>query len=681
MLRTLRKLLVLGVCLSSCRVVWSEDPVYFADPTLKAVVEDQLYVWDPTPTDMLWLTALGYFEQDEVITSLTGLEYATNLQELRLRFNHISDISALSGLTNLRVVDLSRNQISDLSPLSGLGRLTYLNIHGNQISDLSPLAGLTGLQTLILRFNQISDISPLSGLTNLSELDLGCNQIRDICPLAPLTQLLSLGLWDNQISDLSALTSLTRLVVLDIDINRLSDLSPLAGMSILYELDLANNLISDVGPLCELTSLTYLDLEGNPLTGQAYDVQIPQIIANNPTIYIRYGQPAQRTLSVASTAGGSVVVPGEGDFNYAQDGVQVRLEAQADPNFVFAGWSGDVTSTQNPTFVTLDRNLRVRASFLSVLEVIYVDAVAADPNEDGSQAHPFDAIQEAINVAAEGVAIHVCPGTYCENIDFLGKTLSVLGIDPDHFVVKGPRSVIAAAASGPVVRFDNGEGPESLLAGFVITQGRGNPAGAILCDGASPSVVNCLIVGNRATAPDAAAIYCRNSQAVLSNCTIADNDTGSEAAALVVVDSNVTVVGSILWGNTSQAVLSLGSSEPIINCCNLQSGYREEGNIEADPLFARRGSWVNTGDPNETVDPEDPRAVWAAGDYHVSSWAGRWSSVHQRWVYDKQTSPCIDAGLPGLAFYWEPKPNGWRINMGVYGGTVEASKSLFWFHN
>jgi hypothetical protein len=43
---------------------------------------------------------------------------------------------------------------------------------------------------------------------------------------------------------------------------------------------------------------------------------------------------------------------------------------------------------------------------------------------------------------------------------------------------------------------------------------------------------------------------------------------------------------------------------------------------------------------------------------------------------DAVTSPCIDVGDPATPAGDEPQPNGGRINMGAYGGTAEASKSL-----
>ncbi|MDB9455141.1 trypsin-like peptidase domain-containing protein, partial [Dolichospermum circinale CS-541/06] len=65
-------------------------------------------------------------------------------------------------LTNLTELNLNGNQISDIKPLSNLTNLTSLNLWGNQISDIKPLSNLTNLTSLNLWGNQISDIKPLS---------------------------------------------------------------------------------------------------------------------------------------------------------------------------------------------------------------------------------------------------------------------------------------------------------------------------------------------------------------------------------------------------------------------------------------------------------------------------------------------------------------------------------------
>jgi hypothetical protein len=364
-------------------VVRAEDPVEFSDPTLKAAVQDALWIWDPTPTDMLSLTELVCIqdlqERDKGISSLDGLEYATNLLLLNLRANQITDISPLSGLTNLRSLNLSQNEISDLSPLSSLTGLDYVNIHENRISDLSPLSTLDNVTTLICRFNEVSDPSPLSGMTGLSKVDFAGNQIADLSGLFALANVTLLILRNNQISDISALGSLTKLTSLDLGGNQVSDVRPLSDLGDLRTLNVQNNQISDISALAGLTHLDYLDIRNNPLPQEAYDTDIPQIIANNPDLRIEHDHHAGRLLWTCSTVGGSVIEPGEGEFTFEANAF-VRLTAQADPGFMFSGWSGTYTSTKNPMFLTMNQNCRMQAHFLSLLETLYVDgAVPEDP--------------------------------------------------------------------------------------------------------------------------------------------------------------------------------------------------------------------------------------------------------------------------------------------------------------
>jgi Leucine-rich repeat (LRR) protein len=187
-------------------------PVTFADPNLEQAVRNTLGIPGGQPitrADMTRLTSLN--AESKSIRSLSGLEYAINLQDLYLESNQINDINPLANLNNLQELHLGRNQISDISPLANLTNLQKLDLDYNQISDISPLANLTNLQELVLDYNQISDISPLANLINLQELNLWLNQISDINPLANLTNLQKLVLGENQISDISPLVSNTGL--------------------------------------------------------------------------------------------------------------------------------------------------------------------------------------------------------------------------------------------------------------------------------------------------------------------------------------------------------------------------------------------------------------------------------------------------------------------------------------
>jgi hypothetical protein len=688
-----------------------EEAVYFADVKLKTAVENALGIPDPAPTDMLDLIELNLAgdinRPDTWIEDLTGLEYAINLQSLNLclngfdsiaplsgltnlrtlslRMNHVSSAAPLSGLTDLEALDLSRNAISDLSPLSGLTKLTYLNLHQNRLADLSPLSGLTNLTYLNVHQNYVTDLAPLSTLVNLREMDIGANAIGDLSPLASLTQLSILYAWKNRLTDLDDLSGLTALNTLDVHINRIDDISALSVLANLRDVDLASNQITDVTPLLLLRSLSHLDLCSNPLPQKAYDKYVPQIAANNPQALIEHDAHVGHLLLISSMPGGAVVNPGEGEFLYQHE-TKILVEARADSGFVFVGWSGTYASHENPWLITLDKDVLIRADFVSLGRNLHVDDDApgdpgpgdptvSDPNEDGSPEHPFDSIQEAIQTSGEGVSIFVHPGTYRENIDCLGKDIQLIGTGPNG-PGEPPYPVIEAAQAGPVVRFSGRQGQPRLLSGFVITGGRDGTAGAILTRDTNLTLSHCLLVGNRITDPNGAALYASDSDILATNCAIADNTGGPESAALTLLRSNLTLTNSILWDDTPAEVLVLDANEPDIRYCAVRGWWADVGNIHADPLFARRGNWIDPQNPEKPLSPQDVRVVWVAGDYHLQSQAGRWNPDTQTWIRDDLTSPCIDHGNKKDPVGNEPAPNGGIINMGVYGGTTEASKSL-----
>jgi hypothetical protein len=198
-----------------------------------------------------------------------------------------------------------------------------------------------------------------------------------------------------------------------------------------------------------------------------------------------------------------------------------------------------------------------------------------------------------------------------------------------------------------------------------------------LCEHASPTIANCLIVGNRSLNSQGGTVYAEDSEAVLTNCTIADNYADWSGATLLLVDSNLTVTNCILWNEaTFREVRALGTSEPTIQYCAVRGSWPDWGNIGEDPLFARPGAWVSAASPGTVLIPQNPQAIWADGDYHLLSQPGRWDPDVAQWVEDGVTSPCIDAGLEESPVRAEPAPNGGRINMGAYGGTAEASRGF-----
>ena len=161
--------------------------VDISDVYLDDIIREQLNLQsDVQLTDrmLLSLTSLNLTDVNRQIRNLTGLEYAQNLDTLRIRNQQfITDFSPLSNLTNLSTLEISGCGLFDLSILSALTNLQHLNIADNAIQDISVLSGLTSLITLDLSNNQISDVSPLTALTNLQWLSIQGNPIDDTSPL------------------------------------------------------------------------------------------------------------------------------------------------------------------------------------------------------------------------------------------------------------------------------------------------------------------------------------------------------------------------------------------------------------------------------------------------------------------------------------------------------------------
>lgn len=259
----------------------AEPAVTFNDAQLKAAVEAQLHVSNPTPADMLKLTYL--VASNRGITDLTGLEGATNLGILNLSQNSIRNLSALAGLVNLTRLYLHENAFSDVSSLAKLKKVQFLTLAFNQIDNLAPLAGLTELTELDVSSNRVRDLKPLSGLPKLTSLDVSANEVSDLSALGSRTGLTKLSAGYNRVTDTTALTGLTKLTDLDLGLNEITDITPLAGLTALTRLRLGNNRIADIAPLIHLTHLALLSIEyDNPLNPAAYCLWLPQIQSNNP---------------------------------------------------------------------------------------------------------------------------------------------------------------------------------------------------------------------------------------------------------------------------------------------------------------------------------------------------------------------------------------------------------------
>ncbi|MDQ8204497.1 leucine-rich repeat domain-containing protein [Pelagicoccus sp. SDUM812003] len=192
----------------------------------------------------LRITAEDFESPDAPLSSLSGLEHATNLEELVVSGSDVSSLQPILNLPNLQTLYIDGGYLSgpiDLSDASSLRFLTLadcgltslpsfsssvvnLSLSGNEIIDLAPLAASTQLEFLSLSYNRISDISPIADLSELRSLYLDNNLIRDVGSLEGLDQLSDLQIYSNHLVSIESLLGLTALSSLGLHYNYL-DLS------------------------------------------------------------------------------------------------------------------------------------------------------------------------------------------------------------------------------------------------------------------------------------------------------------------------------------------------------------------------------------------------------------------------------------------------------------------------
>jgi nitrous oxidase accessory protein NosD len=147
----------------------------------------------------------------------------------------------------------------------------------------------------------------------------------------------------------------------------------------------------------------------------------------------------------------------------------------------------------------------------------------------------FPSIQAAIAAASPGDTVVVAPGVYRENLDFLGKGITVTSRHPQDAAVVAA-TIIDGGEQGSVVTFDSYEPPGAVLCGFTITNGSGKLQSSLNVLGSSaragggirigsesgPVIRNNLITKNRADL--GGGVYaCSISLALLEDNCIADN--------------------------------------------------------------------------------------------------------------------------------------------------------------
>lgn len=262
--------------------------IEFKDPKFKAKILDLMHnFYKLIPQDVNEITAktaaqIQFLDLDKQgISDLSGLEYFTGLERLKLQDNQIQDLKPLQNLTHLTELWLRKNKVTDLTPLQGLTELKTLLLTNNAVNDLQPLKGLQNLDQLVFENNKVKDLTPLKDLHNLTSLDVSGNSVVDLTPLAGLSKLKWLKANNCNLTKLPDFKNLTELYDLRLDNNRITDLTPLKGLAKLNYISLSNNQVSDLTPLQDLKALTGVWITNNQLADLTPLEKLPILKANN----------------------------------------------------------------------------------------------------------------------------------------------------------------------------------------------------------------------------------------------------------------------------------------------------------------------------------------------------------------------------------------------------------------
>ena len=177
-------------------------------------------------------------------------------------------------------------------------------------------------------------------------------------------------------------------------------------------------------------------------------------------------------------------------------------------------------------------------------------------------------IQDGIVAAADTDTVLVADGTYFENIDFIGKAITVASnylINADTLHIEN--TIINGSQPedpdyGSCAMFLSGEDTTSVITGFTLTEGTGcfvqslsaNAGGGIFCDSSSPKIVSNIVTNNSLDYTGGIGITNASSPILLNNVISYNTATFSVGGVCIIYGSSPILVGNIIRENSAAGV-------------------------------------------------------------------------------------------------------------------------------
>lgn len=207
--------------------------------------------------------------------------------------------------------------------------------------------------------------------------------------------------------------------------------------------------------------------------------------------------------------------------------------------------------------------LRTHAAVLATILLVaaVTPAASAVIHVPGDQ----PTIQEGVNVAGKGDTVLVAAGTYSGE---LNRDIDFGGINTVLLAPAGPKyTTINGLGSTRAFDISSGEDTTSVIEGFTVKNGHSDLGGGFLCDGASPTIRNCVFEANRSS-HRGGALACVTASPVIVNCEFVGNSSelaydGEGGAVYCGSGSSVVFRECLFRSNSSDmgaAVVCSGSS-------------------------------------------------------------------------------------------------------------------------
>lgn len=210
-------------------------------------------------------------------------------------------------------------------------------------------------------------------------------------------------------------------------------------------------------------------------------------------------------------------------------------------------------------------------------------------------------IQQAINFSSKGDEIIVGPGTYQEEINFLGQGIYLHSSD-------GAAATVIEG-EGALVTFASNETADSILEGFTIANASvgidlfnnvsptirycivsGNGKGMSAIDGSSPLVAGCSFLDNFAAIVSETCIFCTSGGPIIKGCVFVGNGGGGAIRAtgsILTVDNSIFSNNSSIGGGAIRVFSSSGA--PSLTSINHCAFIGNTGTFSGGAIFQQGG--------------------------------------------------------------------------------------------